>query len=73
MSAGLLVGAGLTLVFRRPDVTLFECMRPGDAIAARQVLSARQPALGLALTRLALTRRGVGHSLPAARGGVWTA
>jgi membrane associated rhomboid family serine protease len=36
---GLLVGAGLTLVFRRPDVTLFECIRPGDAIAARQVLS----------------------------------
>jgi membrane associated rhomboid family serine protease len=36
---GLLVGAGLTLVFRRPDVTLFECMRPGDAIAARQALS----------------------------------
>jgi membrane associated rhomboid family serine protease len=36
---GLVVGAGLTLVFRRPDVTLFECMRPGDALAARQALS----------------------------------
>jgi len=36
---GLLVGAGLTLVFRRPDVTLFECTRPGDAIAVRQALS----------------------------------
>jgi membrane associated rhomboid family serine protease len=35
---GLLAGAGLTLVFRRPDVTLFECLRPGDAIAARQAL-----------------------------------
>ena len=36
---GLLAGAGLTLLFRRPDVGLFECMRPGDVIAARQVLS----------------------------------
>ena len=36
---GLLVGAGLTLVFRRPDVTLFECIRPGDAIAAKAALS----------------------------------
>jgi membrane associated rhomboid family serine protease len=35
---GLLVGAGLTLIFRRPDVTLFECLRPGDAIAAREAL-----------------------------------
>jgi membrane associated rhomboid family serine protease len=29
---GLLAGAGLTLVFRRPDVMLFECIRPGDAL-----------------------------------------
>ena len=36
---GLVAGAGLTLVFRRPDVTLFECMRPGDAIAAKAALS----------------------------------
>jgi rhomboid family protein len=36
---GLTVGAGLTLVFRRPDVTLFECLRPGDAIAAKEALS----------------------------------
>ena len=36
---GLLAGAGLTLLFRRPDTVLFECMRPGDVIAARQVLS----------------------------------
>ena len=36
---GLLVGAVLTLVLRRPDVTLFECMRPGDAVVARAVLS----------------------------------
>ena len=36
---GLLAGAGLTLVFRRPDVTLFECMSPGDAIAVRQALA----------------------------------
>jgi membrane associated rhomboid family serine protease len=36
---GLIVGAGLTLVFRRPDVTLFECIRPGDAIAANEALS----------------------------------
>jgi membrane associated rhomboid family serine protease len=35
---GLLAGAGLTLVFRRPDVTLFECFRPGDQIAVREVL-----------------------------------
>ena len=49
---GLLAGAGLTLVFRRPDVALFECMRPGDAIAARQALSGDKPALGIALTRL---------------------
>jgi hypothetical protein len=28
----------LTLVFRRPDVTLFECFRPGDQIAVREVL-----------------------------------
>jgi hypothetical protein len=27
------------LVFRRPDVTLFECIRPGDAIAAKEALS----------------------------------
>ena len=36
---GLLAGAGLTLLFRRPDTVLFECMRPGDVIAARQLLS----------------------------------
>jgi membrane associated rhomboid family serine protease len=36
---GLVAGAGLTLVFRRPDVTLFECLRPGDVLAARAVLS----------------------------------
>src|SRR6185503_3628529 len=35
---GLLAGAGLTLLFRRPDTVLFECMRPGDVIAARQLL-----------------------------------
>jgi membrane associated rhomboid family serine protease len=33
---GLVAGAVLTLVFRRPDVTLFECLRPGDAIVAKQ-------------------------------------
>jgi hypothetical protein len=27
------------LLFRRPDTVLFECMRPGDVIAARQLLS----------------------------------
>ncbi len=32
---GLLVGAALTPLFRRPDVILFECMRPGDAVVAR--------------------------------------
>ena len=37
---GLAAGAGLTLLFRRPDTVLFECMRPGDVIAARQLLSA---------------------------------
>ncbi len=36
---GLAAGAGLTLLFRRPDTVLFECMRPGDVIAARQLLS----------------------------------
>ena len=36
---GLLAGGGLTLLFRRPDTVLFECMRPGDVIAARQLLS----------------------------------
>ncbi len=36
---GLIAGAGLTLLFRRPDTVLFECMRPGDVIAARRVLS----------------------------------
>ncbi len=35
---GLTAGALLTLLFRRPDVTLFECIRPGDAIAVKQAL-----------------------------------
>lgn len=29
---GLLVGAALTVVLRRPELPLFECMRPGDAL-----------------------------------------
>ena len=29
---GLLVGAALTIVLRRPELPLFECMRPGDAL-----------------------------------------
>jgi membrane associated rhomboid family serine protease len=37
---GLLVGAALTPLFRRPDVLLFDCIRPGDAIAVRQRISA---------------------------------
>ena len=49
---GLVVGAGLTLVFRRPDVTLFECMRPGDAIAARQALSRHPAGAGARVDRL---------------------
>lgn len=36
---GLAAGAALTLVLRRPDVTLFECLRPGDVMAVKQVLS----------------------------------
>ena len=36
---GLTTGALLTLLFRRPDVTLFECIRPGDAIAVKQALA----------------------------------
>ena len=36
---GLLAGAGLTLVLRRPDVMLFECLRPGDVMAVKEVLS----------------------------------
>jgi membrane associated rhomboid family serine protease len=36
---GLAVGAILTVVLRRPDVTLFECLRPGDVMAVKQVLS----------------------------------
>ncbi len=34
---GLAAGAGLTLVLRRPDVMLFQCMRPGDVLAVKQV------------------------------------
>ena len=34
---GLVAGAVLTLMFRRPEVRLFECLRPGDAIVAKQV------------------------------------
>jgi membrane associated rhomboid family serine protease len=36
---GLAVGAALTVVLRRPDVTLFECLRPGDVMAVKEVLS----------------------------------
>jgi hypothetical protein len=36
---GLAAGAALTVVFRRPDVVLFECLRPGDVMAVKQVLS----------------------------------
>ena len=36
---GLAAGAILTVVLRRPDVTLFECLRPGDVMAVKQVLS----------------------------------
>jgi membrane associated rhomboid family serine protease len=36
---GLAVGAGLTIVLRKPDVTLFECLRPGDVMAVKEVLS----------------------------------
>ncbi len=35
---GFLVGAVLTLVFRRPDVALFECIRPGDVIVAKAAI-----------------------------------
>ena len=66
MSAASWSAPCLTLVFRRPDVPLFECMRPGDALAAKQVPPAAETALGLALTRR-LTGFGVGHRLPAAR------
>jgi len=34
---GFVAGAGLTLVFRRPDVPLFACLRPGDVLAVKQV------------------------------------
>jgi membrane associated rhomboid family serine protease len=40
---GLAVGAVLTIVLRRPDVTLFECLRPGDVMAVKQVLSETNP------------------------------
>jgi membrane associated rhomboid family serine protease len=36
---GLAAGAILTVVLRRPDVTLFECLRPGDVMAVKEVLS----------------------------------
>jgi membrane associated rhomboid family serine protease len=36
---GLAVGAALTVVLRRPDVTLFECLRPGDVMVVKEVLS----------------------------------
>src|ERR1044072_8500164 len=32
---GFVTGAVLTLVFRRPDVALFECMHPGDVMVAK--------------------------------------
>jgi membrane associated rhomboid family serine protease len=35
---GFAAGAVLTLVFRRPDVALFECIRPGDTIVAKAEL-----------------------------------
>jgi membrane associated rhomboid family serine protease len=35
---GFVAGAVLTLVFRRPDVALFECFRPGDVIVAKAAL-----------------------------------
>ena len=40
---GLAVGAVLTVVLRRPDVTLFECLRPGDVMAVKEVLSETNP------------------------------
>jgi membrane associated rhomboid family serine protease len=40
---GLAAGAVLTIVLRRPDVTLFECLRPGDVMAVKQVLSETNP------------------------------
>jgi membrane associated rhomboid family serine protease len=43
---GLAVGAVLTIVLRRPDVTLFECLRPGDVMAVKEVLSERNPRWG---------------------------
>ena len=36
---GFVAGAGLTLVFRPPDMRLFACLRPGDAIVAKPALS----------------------------------
>jgi membrane associated rhomboid family serine protease len=36
---GLAAGAVLVVILRRPDVTLFECLRPGDVMAVKEVLS----------------------------------
>jgi membrane associated rhomboid family serine protease len=43
---GLAVGAVLTVVLRRPDVMLFECLRPGDVMAVKEVLSETNPRWG---------------------------
>src|SRR5947199_1087807 len=40
---GLALGAVLVVVLRRPDVTLFECLRPGDVMAVKQALSETNP------------------------------
>ena len=34
------------IVLRRPDVTLFECLRPGDVMAVKEVLSESNPRWG---------------------------
>ena len=60
---GLLAGAALTLVFRRPEVKLFECIRPGDAIAAsdrRRRRWDRDERIATALRGIALTGCGGG-------------
>lgn len=37
---GFAAGVVLTLLFRRPDTTLFECVRPGDTIVAKAAIPA---------------------------------